>query len=146
VIWNTTLTIQPVLISCDVKTNIHVHLSRNYHLTTNHLGYGNRCLRLPCTSGAHDYRRFSRHHLCSVVHSCKSDRGLQWSGEGENTYVPIDLRSTSPYYSKSQLYVAAEDGGLTLAPLLTYPYQTKHGIYVRTSSNLLSIAHYTLHK
>jgi hypothetical protein len=56
---NTTLTIQPVLISCDVKTNIHVHLSHNYHLTTNHLGYGNRCLRLPYASGAHDYRRFS---------------------------------------------------------------------------------------
>jgi hypothetical protein len=64
---------------------------------------------------------------------------LQWSGEGENTYGPIDLRSTSPYCSKSRLYVGAEDGGLMLAPLLTYPYQT-------TSSNLLSIAYYTLHK
>jgi hypothetical protein len=71
---------------------------------------------------------------------------LQWSGEGENTYGPIDLRFTSPYCSKSRLYVGVEDGGLTLAPLLTYTYQTKHGIYVRTSSNLLSIAHYTFHK
>jgi hypothetical protein len=86
------------------------------------------------------------HHLCSVGRSCKSDRGLQWSREGENAYGPVNLRSTRTCCSRGRLHVTVADGGLALAPLLPYTYQTKHGIYVHTSSNLFSIGYYTFHK
>jgi hypothetical protein len=61
-------------------------------------------------------------------------------------FWPVDLRSTSPYRRKSRLCVGAEDGGLALIALLTYHCQSKHGIYTRTSSNLLNVAHYMLHR
>jgi hypothetical protein len=71
---------------------------------------------------------------------------LKWSGEGESAYGPVDLRFTSPYCRKSRLCVGAGDGGLELIALLTYHCQTKHGIYTCTSSNLLNVAHYMLHR